>query len=471
MRVNRTIRNLLRRTGIDNAVLGVRYARSLRKAAEMMQLDERELREFQQQRLREIVRYAYDQVELYNRKWRQVGVHPDDIKTLADLKKLPIVTKDDFRQGFPNDILSKEFKPEDCYTVGTSGSTGTPVRLFLDLDKAMLDFGMNLPRYMGGMAPITARRAIRDYLVRRNITYMSIIVKEELAYESLYSRVFWIMSHTVVDSLLPANVHIAEINKRRPWYIYTYPSTLRNICIAARESGVKMHRPKLIMTTGEVSDAHLRALVKQTFQTELLDSYGSIEFGFIACECPKHEGLHIFKWKVLVELLDENGGDIREGEAGRVVVTDLFNRATPLIRYAGLGDYAIRKEAMCSCGRPLPLLARVEGRMVDSVILPDGQTVHPYSLTLALEHVPHLNKFQIRQERPDFIRVLLVKDQTPEARDVSFAHDSDIGRDIRHRFGMILKDQVNVELETLEDIPRKPGHHKYATVVSLVKRG
>jgi len=471
MGIHRIVRNLLRRTGIDNAIFGVQYARSMRKVGEMMRLDERELHEFQQHRLREIVRYAYDHVELYNRKWRQAGVHPDDIRTLADLKRLPIVTKDDFRQGFPNDILSKEFEPEDCYLVGTSGSTGTPVRVFLDSDKVMLDFGMSLPRYMGGMPGVTARRAIRDYLLRRDIAYLSIIVEEELAYESLYGRVFWIMRHTVVDSLLPADVHIAEINRRRPWYLYTYPSTLRNICIAAKESGVKMHRPKLVMATGEVSDSNLRTLVRETFQTELFDSYGSIEFGFIACECPRHEGFHIFNWKVLVELLDEAGEEVREGEAGRVVVTDLFNRATPLIRYSGLGDYAIRKEGMCPCGRPLPLLARVEGRMVDSVILPDGQTVHPYSLTLALEHVPHLNKFQIRQERPDYVRVLLVKDKTPEARGVSFAQDSDIGRDIRHRFGTILKDQVKVELETLEDIPRKPGHHKYATVVSLVKRG
>ncbi len=463
-------RRLLKLTGLDNVVYAVPYTRTLRRVAGLMRLEGRQLQEFQQRRLREIIRYAYDNVELYHRKWRQFGVHPDDVQTIADLKRLPIITKDDLREGFPDAIRSREFGPEDCFTVGTSGSTGTPVRVFVDFDKAMIDFALSEPRYMGGMPPITFRRAVRDCLVRRNVMFMSIFVNNELAYETLYARMFSLMRHTVVDCLLPPAVHIAQINAKKPLYLHTYASVLRNVCIAARESGIKMHRPKLIFTTGEVTDPHLRTLVKETFETDLLDSYAAVEFGFIACECPRHEGLHVFSWKALVELLDPKGEEVPDGQAGRVVITDLFNRATPLIRYNGLGDYAVRKTGLCSCGRPLPLLTRLEGRMADSVVLPSGRMVHPYSLTLALEDIPHLNKFQIRQERPDYIRVLLVKDRTREAEGVSFAPGGNIGRSILTRFGEILNDQVNVELETAEDIPRKPGHRKYATVVSLVQR-
>jgi len=430
-------RRLLKLTGCDNIVYGAALARNLRHVARLMRLEGHQLQQFQQQRLRDIVHYAYDNVELYHRKWRQFGVHPDEIQTVADLRKLPLVTKDDLRQGFPDALRSREFRREDCFLVGTSGSTGTPVRLFVDLNKAMIDFGLSEPRYMAGMPPVTFPRIVR---------------------------------HTVVDCLLPPRVHIAQINAKKPRYLHTYASVLRNVCSAAREAGIQMHRPDLIFTTGEVTDPPLRAMVKETFGPSLLDSYASVEFGFIACECPRHEGLHVFTWKVLVELLDAQGEEVADGQAGRVVVTDLFNRATPLIRYNGLGDYAVRKQGLCSCGRALPLLARLEGRMADSVILPNGQTVHPYSLTLALEDIPHLNKFQIRQERPDYIRVLLVKDRTPEAEGVSFAPHGDMGRRILDRFGAILKDQVNVELETTEDIPRKPGHRKYATVVSLVER-
>jgi phenylacetate-CoA ligase len=463
-------RRLLKLTGWDNVVYAVPYTQNLRRVGELMRLEGPQLQQFQQQRLREIVHYAYDNVEMYQRKWRQCGVHPDDIQTVADLQKLPIITKDDLRRGFPDAIRSRQFRREDCFLVGTSGSTGTPVRVFVDQDKAMIDFGLSEPRYMGGMPPVTFPRIVRDWLLRRNIMFMSIFVNQELAYETLYARMFSLMRHTVVDCLLPPSVHIAQINTKKPRYLHTYASVLRNLCSAAREAGIPMHRPQLIFTTGEVTDPHLRALVQETFGPGLLDSYASIEFGFIACECLRHEGLHVFTWKVLVELLDSQGEEVADGQTGQVVVTDLFNRATPLIRYDGLGDYAVRKKGLCSCGRPLPLLARLEGRMADTVILPNGRTVHPYSLTLALEDIPHLNKFQIRQERPDYIRVLLVKDRTPEAEGVSFAPGGALGRSILARFGAILNDQVKVELETTEDIPRKPGHRKYATVVSLVQR-
>jgi len=463
-------RRVLNRLGWDNIAYAAPYTRTLRKVGDLMRLDERQLQEFQQQRLKEIVRYAYENVELYRQKWRQYGVHPDDIQTLADLKKLPIITKDDLRQGFPDAIRSREFRPEDCFTVGTSGSTGTPVRVFVDIDKAMVDLALSEPRYMGEMPPVTFPRAVRDCLLRRNIMFMSIFVNNELAYETLYARLFPMMRHTVVDCLLPPGVHIEQINAKKPRYLHTYASVLRNVCIAAREAGIRMHRPQLLFATGEVTDPHLRTMVRETFGTDLMDSYASVEFGFIACECLRHEGLHLFTWKVLVELLDSQGQEVPDGQTGRVVVTDLFNRATPLIRYDGLGDYAIRKQGPCSCGKPLPLLARLEGRMADTVVLPDGQTVHPYSLTLALEDVPHLNKFQIRQERPDHVRVLLVKDRTKEAQGVSFAPDGKLGRSILDRFSTILKDQVSVELETAEDIPKKPGHRKYATVVSQVRQ-
>jgi phenylacetate-CoA ligase len=463
------LKSVLRWSGVEELGNAVRYVRRRRRVQTLMTLAEQELEQFRLERLRAIVKHAYENVELYQRTWRQAGVRPDEIRTLDDLRKLPLTTKEDLRGSFPGGVLSRRYRPADCFLLGTSGSTGTPVRVYHSLDRALTDFSLSLPQYMAGLPPVTPATVIRDYFLRRHITYMAIVVDEPRAYESLHGRVFWSMRHTVVDSLEPASVHLRAINTKRPRYIFSYPSTVRNICLAAREKGVRMHRPQLIMVAGEVLDDPLRALVRQTFGCALLDVYGSTELGYIACECPRHEGLHVFTWKVLVELLDETGREVRPGATGRVVVTDLFNEATPIIRYDGLGDYATRGEQPCACGRTTPLLTRVEGRVVDSIVLPDGQIVHPYHLTLALEDVPGVSKFQIRQERPDYLRVLLVKDAAGAARGISFAPDGAVGRAILDRFDRILHRQVQVELVTTEDIPRRPGSHKYATVVSLVK--
>jgi phenylacetate-CoA ligase len=452
-------------TGLGDLVNSFKYARAVRAVEEMMQLDPAERERLQGQQLHEMAKHAYENVAVYRRKWQCAHVHPDDIRTPADLKKLPITTKDDLRQCPLDDIRARNFRTQDCFVLSTSGSTGSPARFYVDEGRALTDFALSLPKYMAGMPPVAATSVIRDFLWRRHITFMAIVVTREY----LYHQMFWLMKHTVVDSLEPPEVHIRAINTKKPRYLSTYPSTIRNICIAAQEKGVKMHQPQVILVSGEVVDPSLRDLVRRIFGTDPLDVYGSTEIGYAAAECARHEGLHVFSWKVIVELLDENGREVPAGQTGRVVVTDLFSKATPIIRYDGLGDYAVRKEGACSCGISLPLLARVEGRMVDTILLPDGQTVHPYSLTLALEDIPCLSKFQIRQERRDCLRVLLVKDRTPEAQAASFAPEGRLGQEILERFHRILKRQVKVDLVTVEEIPVRPGARKYPTVVSLVK--
>mgnify|MGYP005850552603 FL=1 len=432
-----------------------------------MAMTPHELEQFRLERLRDLVAHAYANVELYRRKWRQAGVRPEDIRALGDIEKLPLVTKDDFRHAFPDGILSRRCGPSQRYLVGTSGSTGSPVSVFVDFDKVLLDFAVNLPQIMAGSRPITVLSGLRDFLLRRNIRQLFIVVDQARAYESLHGRVFPQMRHTVVDSLLPATEHIAALNRKRPVFLMTYPSVLRNICLTLGAGGAAVHQPELIMAIGEVFDEPLRALVRRIFRAQVMDVYGSTEAGFIAAECPEHCGLHVLMWKVLVELLDDDGREVAPGHTGRVVITDLFNRATPIVRYSGLGDYACRAVEPCRCGRTLPLLARIEGRSVDSIVRPDGQLVHPYHLTLALEDVPHLAKFQIRQEQRDRIRVLLVKDCVPEAANVSFAPDGELGQVILERFGRILDNQITVELHTVADIPSRPGSHKHATVLSL----
>ena len=462
------IRNpVLNLTGIGDLVNAFAHARAAGMVEELMRLDRAGLERFREQRLREIVKHAYENVEVYHRKWRRAGVRPDDIRTLGDLAKLPIITKDDLRQSPLSDILSRTRKARDCYMLSTSGSSGTPTRFYVDEDRAMVDCALSLPKYMAGMPALGTASVIRDFLWRRHIAFMAIVVPQEYPFHQM----FWTMKHTVVDSLAPPDVHIRAINKKKPRYLSSYPSVVRNICMAAREKGITMHRPRLILVAGEVVDNHLRDLVRRTFGTDLMDVYGTTELGYVASECMKHEGMHIFDWKVILELLGEDGREVPTGQTGRVVITDLFSTATPIIRYGGLGDYAVRKEGPCSCGSPLPLLGRVEGRIVDTVVLPDGQTVHPYNLTLALEDTPCLSKFQIRQEQPDYLRVLLVKDKTPEAESVSFAREGSIGQQILERFDRILKHQVRIDLVTVEDIPVRPGSRKYATVVSLVKHG
>jgi hypothetical protein len=135
--------------------------------------------------------------------------------------------------------------------------------LFVDTPKALLDFAVNLSRHMAGRRSITAASSIRDLFLRRGIRHMAIVVDEPRAYESLYGRIFWEAKHTIVDSLLPPHEHIAAINRKRPAFLMTYPSVLRNLCIAVETGGLQVHQPEVIMVVGEVLDESLRSRVKR----------------------------------------------------------------------------------------------------------------------------------------------------------------------------------------------------------------
>jgi phenylacetate-CoA ligase len=134
------------------------------------------------------------------------------------------------------------------------------------------------------------------------------------------------------------------------------------------------------------------------FGIKVTDLYGCEEVGLIACECERHDGLHLNVVQVFVEILREDGTPAAPGEAGLVVVTDLLNRAMPLIRYR-LEDLAERAAAPCPCGRGLPMLRRVVGRMADFLKRTDGSRVAGISLIEnTLTAVPGIQQMQIVQE-------------------------------------------------------------------------
>ena len=410
-----------------------KYAKKIQK---LLELNPNELEKFQLERLKNILKYAYENVKLYRKKWDEAGVKPEDVKSLDDLYKIPITTKDDLRQSYPNGILSKEFKPQDCHIVGTSGSTGSPVKVFLDREKSFFEIA------------VSSKGMVTDYVGFKIKKPLSIVVTDEDALEILVTKEFKQAKKFVYDALDSPENHVKIINKIKPDFIFSYPSVLRNISILVRENRLKLAKPKLIVTVGETMDPPTRKMIEETFECEILDAYGSTEVGLIGVECHRHSGIHLAPWKVIVEIVDENGMPVPPGVPGRVLVTDLFSRATPIIRYSGLGDIATLKKGYCSCGAKTPVLERVEGRFVDSIILPNRKIIHPFSLTLALQDIPFVNKFQIRQEKIDKIDILIVKEKNVDAKKASFAKGSPLWNKIIGRYRKILGDRVKISIKT-----------------------
>lgn len=192
----------------------------------------------------------------------------------------------------------------------------------------------------------------------------------------------------------------------------------------------------------------MRRQCVKTFGAPVTDLYSSQELGIIALQCPTSSLYHIQAENVVVEILDEKGGACRPGEVGRIVITDLHNFATPLVRYE-LRDYA-EVGSPCSCGRGLPTLRRILGRKRNMLLLPNGQRRWPVvGFQRFREVMPSLKQYQLIQHSPQRIEVrLVVSGKVLVEQERALAHV--IQKALGHPFNLQFKYQSM-------ELPRSPG--------------
>jgi phenylacetate-CoA ligase len=200
----------------------------------------------------------------------------------------------------------------------------------------------------------------------------------------------------------------------KPTTLLLHPNVLGGITEHCRAHGVMLPGLESIRTLAETLLPHVRADAEEWFGVKIADCYSSQELGYIALQCPESGLYHVMAESVIVEVLDESDAPCREGEAGRVVVTDLHNFATPLIRY-DVGDWA-ETGPPCSCGRGLPTLKRVLGRQRNLILMPDGSRLWPLSGFQHVREIAPVRQSQFIQHTREKIEVRLAVERplTPD---------------------------------------------------------
>src|SRR5262249_30118947 len=193
-----------------------------------------------------------------------------------------------------------------------------------------------------------------------------------------------------------------RLRRKKPRLIFGHAYSVYLLADYVRSAGFTDIRPTGIITTAMVLHSWQRQVIEDVFACPVTNRYGCEEVSLIACECEQHQGLHVNADGVYVEIL-RNGSPAAPGEPGSVVVTDLTNRAMPLIRYQ-VGEVGAGAGRTVLCGRGLPLLDRLEGREADFVVTPAGEMISGISLTenFALQ-VPGIAQLQIIQESVDLL--------------------------------------------------------------------
>lgn len=212
---------------------------------------------------------------------------------------------------------------------------------------------------------------------------------------------------------IPITTDIREqlrlLRRFRPELLIVYPNNLDAFVTIWEGEGFDLKTLGHIKTIGETVHAELRARVKKIAGLDIEDNYSSQEAGTIAIQCPASGLYHIMSEALIVEVLNDRNEPCGEGEIGRVVVSDLQNLATPLIRY-DIGDYA-ETGPPCSCGRGLPTLKRILGRERNLVRLPDGSRNWPLVGFHYFDTVAPVRQYQLIQTGLDEIEFKIVTDQ------------------------------------------------------------
>ena len=430
------------------------------------QKKEEEIERYRNKCFRKIVRYAYS-VPIYKKKYKEAGIHPDDIKGIEDIRKLPFITKNDLRKNFPDGIVPSGFDIKNAYLISTSGSTGQPVSIYVDtytIIKALLGF----------------IREIQEYGVNWRKTRISVIVDltPESAEEAYLAqtvlpnlkKIFSFKNMQVLHVGENPEILIKKINDFQPEFLGGYPGVMRALAVLKRKGYGKDIHPKVMASSGAVLDDYTRKYIEDAFNAKIFDAYGSTEAGPVAFECRKG-CYHIHSDLVHLEFIDEDGNYVEDGKPGHVVVTKLYGRGTPIIRYTGMNDILISPSKKCTCGINTPLIEKIAGRRADAIILPNGEIIPPLSITgipgkvMKRLGTDKIKQFQIVQEDYDRIRFLLVIDD--ELRNVGPPVEK-IFEEIKKEGKKKIGSDVTVEVVEVEKI-QKEGDLPPPVIISKVE--
>lgn len=325
-----------------------------------------QIRELQETRLQRLIRHAQLHVPYYAEMMQQRRLTPEDISSLADLQKLPLLSKAALRENLYFDLFADNHRKPEMLKIATSGSTGEPLVLYADRRQLEMRwastfrsaewtgwrFGDRQARLWHQTLGMTRTQVFREYL------------------DAWFMRRLFIPAYEMNEQNLASLID--RLRRFRPLLIDGYAEIFNFLAHYARQHGITGVEPKAIMTSAQIMPPQVRAVIEKEFDTRVFDKYGSREFSGIAYECDHHQGHHIMAESYIIEIL-KDGRPASPGELGEVVITDLNNYAVPLIRYR-IGDLAVAMDPdeVCACGRGLPRLGRIEGRAQALVFCANG---------------------------------------------------------------------------------------------------
>jgi phenylacetate-CoA ligase len=363
-----------------------------------------QIRELQAEKLRRLIRHAYRNVPYYRRAMQQLHLTPEDIRTPGDLHKLPLLSKDDVRRNLHFDIVSEGASPADMLRITTSGSTGEPFVCYADRAQVEFRWAATL-RSQEWTGYRFGDPCVRLWHQTIGMTEAQ-TTKERL--DAWFARRTFVPVFEMTESGLEQIV--TQLSEERPVLIDGYAEAFNLLGQFLEARGGLSTRPKALMSSAQTLPGRSRELIEKAFGCPVFDKYGSREFSGVAYESEAHDGHLVVAEGYIVEILVD-GRPAAPGEVGEIVITDLNNLGMPFIRYR-IGDLAqaVDNSRISDCGRGLPRIGDIQGRVQSIIQGTDGHFVPGSFFPHALKDYEYaIRRFQVVQDEPGAIKLRVVK--------------------------------------------------------------
>lgn len=403
-----------------------------------------ELQAIQWERLKKMYAFLWKKNDFFRNRFLGSSLTPDSLKSPDDIIKLPLLTKKEIRENVFS-MISDGFAQESLFHFKTGGSTGKALDIFFteECSEKRNACARRHDCWTGWnpCEPIGAAWGNPK---------LPSTIKEKIYHHCLQPYIYL---DTMAVSSSSVEAFSRNWGKVKPSLLYGHAHSLFILAQHVREIGCSEIQPQGILSTSMMLLPHERKVIEEVFSCKVTDRYGCEEVSLIASECEEHEGMHMNIEHLVIEFIKDDGTVAQPGEPGNIVVTDLMNFAMPFIRYK-VEDVGVPMAGNCSCGRGLPLMEKVAGRVADFLITRNGDKVAGISLIEnTLTEMPGIDQMQIIQNELDKIVVNIV---------LGKEYNNDVQTALEKYFtGIFLGASITIQ-RVQSILPEKSGKYRFS---------
>jgi phenylacetate-CoA ligase len=415
-----------------------------------------EIRHMQLNKLNKLLKHAYRNCPYYTKLMNESGIVPEDIKELGDAARLPMLSKESIQENMTA-MIAGNIPAENLIKDKSGGSTGKPLVFYYDKSRLASRQAATIRHYRWsgwdiGIKTAIIWGAVRDISANEQNTN----TWKRWIKRNFLTRRLLLDASTITEQKLKD--FAVQIKQFKPQIYRGYAKSMVLFARYVQDNNLEGYNPKAIITSAEVLEDHERAFLESVFHCKVFNFYGCREVAAIASECARHEGLHVNAENLLVEVV-KNNKTAGKGETGEILITDLENFAMPLIRYR-IGDAGILSERNCSCGRGLPLIEKLEGRVTDFIETVEGSKISGVAIcTYVITNIKGIRQVQFIQESLDRVTINIAKNHF---------FDQDTEKHLVKKFkDFIGTGNMTVAVNYVDEIP-KTTSGKYRFVISKI---